>query len=126
MIIANVFILTSKIYTTIPSFYFAPRLKIIQLGKAIHPHKMARDNKKFNKTKEIIKFILDYKCFFCSKQSLNNHLHHLDNDNTNNDPFNFVCLCEEHHRLVHRLRMKIQPILCSSQIALLKAVQKLT
>jgi predicted restriction endonuclease len=68
---------------------------------------MARNNKKFNKIKEIIKFIFDYRCAICNHTSLNNDLHHLDRNPNNNDVFNFVVLCKEHHRLIHRIHINI-------------------
>lgn len=70
-----------------------------------------RDNREFNKIKEVIKFIFGYRCQLCHNMSMLNHLHHLDSNHQNNDPFNFVCLCEYHHKMVHKLHIQLTPIL---------------
>ena len=54
------------------------------------------------KLKEEIKKRDRYKCFLCGAKR-NLHVHHIDEDPTNNDPSNLVTLCEACHRLVHRL-----------------------
>jgi hypothetical protein len=92
------------------------------LGLVIHL--MARrDNREFNKVKEVIKFILGYRCQLCHKVSMLNHLHHLDRNNQNNNPFNFVCLCESHHKMVHKLHVQITPILEPHQHAMLQELK---
>lgn len=82
-----------------------------------------RDYKEFNKIKEVIKFVFGYSCQLCHKVSMLNHLHHLDGNNHNNDPLNFVCLCESHHRMVHKLHVQMTPILEPHQRAMLQELK---
>lgn len=61
----------------------------------------------FNHKKHIILFIFDYKCAICCAAHKSNHVHHIDGNHLNNDAFNLVILCKEHHKLTHRLNLAI-------------------
>jgi 5-methylcytosine-specific restriction endonuclease McrA len=64
---------------------------------------MRRNNTEFQKIKNVILFIHGYECFVCNAVSINNHVHHIDQNNGNNDPFNLLPLCPDCHRMVHKL-----------------------
>lgn len=84
-----------------------------------------KNNYNFQKIKNIILFIFDFKCYLCGHFSLANHVHHLDRNHANNDAFNFICLCQNCHKLIHRSVMINQVILSDSQIMQLNVLNKL-
>lgn len=47
------------------------------------------------------------RCFICKNQSTSNHVHHCDNNPSNNLPFNLVCVCPQCHLLLSRNRARI-------------------
>jgi len=55
----------------------------------------------FNKIKPVVLFIFSYKCVLCKSFSYSNHIHHIDKNHYNNNPFNLTCLCESCHILIH-------------------------
>ena len=55
----------------------------------------------FKKIRNVILFIFDYRCYICHTVDFSNHVHHLDSDITNSDPFNLVPLCSDCHKNVH-------------------------
>ena len=57
--------------------------------------------RKYRFLKENILYIFQAKCVICRKQSLSNHVHHIDKNSKNNDPFNLTVMCKEHHKLAH-------------------------
>ena len=69
----------------------------------------------FNHKKHVILFIFDYKCAICCTVHKSNHVHHIDGNHLNNDAFNLVILCKEHHKLTHRLNIAINPTLNDRQ-----------
>ena len=62
---------------------------------------------KFQKIKNIILFIYDYKCIVCGFVSVSNHVHHLDENTDNNDAFNLVPVCVDCHKMIHSAKFKI-------------------
>ena len=64
---------------------------------------MRRNNQQFQKIKNVILYIHAYECFVCGFVSINNHVHHIDRNNGNNDPFNLLPLCPACHKMVHKL-----------------------
>jgi len=64
---------------------------------------MARKhNYKFAKIKNVILFIWEYKCYVCKHQDTSNHVHHFNENAEDNSPFNFLVLCQVHHKLIHK------------------------
>lgn len=63
----------------------------------------------FRFIKPHITFLFGAKCALCSKVSLSNHVHHIDNNSLNNDAFNFCLLCDLHHKQVHKNKFVIVP-----------------
>lgn len=63
-------------------------------------------NEVYKFCRPIILFIDSCNCMVCEHQSKSNHVHHIDNDSSNNDPFNMIVLCGYHHKLVHKLRLE--------------------
>lgn len=57
---------------------------------------------RFEKTKNIIAFIFEYRCALCGNVNIRNHVHHLDFNRDNNNAFNFAVLCDYHHKVVHK------------------------
>lgn len=51
--------------------------------------------------------IFSFQCFLCGFASAKNHVHHLDCNSSNHTPSNLAVLCEEHHRLVHKLNLSL-------------------
>lgn len=45
--------------------------------------------------------LFEYKCGYCNKVHRRLHVHHIDGDNKNNIPSNWIVLCEPCHRRVH-------------------------
>lgn len=64
---------------------------------------MRRNNTEFQKIKNVVLFIHGYECFVCNHISINNHVHHIDQNNGNNDPFNLLPLCPDCHRMIHKI-----------------------
>lgn len=56
----------------------------------------------FNKIKNIVVFLYDYKCQVCNLKFKNLHVHHLDNNHSNNDVDNLIPLCKSCHRIAHK------------------------
>lgn len=56
----------------------------------------------FNKIKNIIIYIYDYRCCVCGLEKPNLHVHHLDHNHQNNDPLNLLPLCSNCHKLAHK------------------------
>lgn len=42
----------------------------------------------------------DFKCALCSKRSISNHIHHINNSPGCNTSANLVTLCPYHHKLI--------------------------
>lgn len=83
------------------------------------------NNYNFQKIKNIILFIFDFKCYLCGYFSLANHVHHLDNNHANNDVLNLICLCHDCHKLAHKSISINAVILSDSQKKMLAALKKL-
>lgn len=66
--------------------------------KTIAPH----PNFIFNKIKNIIIYVYDYRCQICGLQKKNLHVHHCDYNHHNNDPHNLMPLCSSCHKLAHK------------------------
>ena len=84
-----------------------------------------KNNYNFQKIKNIILFIFEFKCYLCGYFSLGNHVHHLDQDHANNDAFNLVCLCHDCHKLAHKSISINAVILSAPQIIMLDVLNKL-
>ena len=67
---------------------------------------MRRNNQEFQKKKNVILFIFGYSCQLCGLVDKNNHVHHLDENNGNNDVYNLIPLCLECHKLTHKVHIK--------------------
>lgn len=68
---------------------------------------MRKNNTEFQKKKNVILFIHGYACCLCGFISTSNHVHHIDRDNGNNDPFNLAVLCPYCHNAVHEARITL-------------------
>ena len=84
-----------------------------------------KNNYNFQKIKNIILFIFDFKCYLCGHFSLANHVHHLDHNHANNDAFNLICLCHACHKLAHKSIVIDAVILSDSQKKMLDVLNKL-
>lgn len=62
----------------------------------------AHNNKVFRHRKEVIKFIYDYKCQVCNKESQFLEVHHDDRNAHNNSWQNLIPLHSKCHKLVHK------------------------
>ena len=51
----------------------------------------------------IILYIDDSRCYFCNKQTIKNHVHHVDFNSKNNNAHNLITLCENHHKMTHSM-----------------------
>ena len=49
----------------------------------------------------------DFKCVVCGRESISNHVHHLNNSPGCNQSSNLVTLCAAHHQLVGRFKLKL-------------------
>ena len=38
-----------------------------------------------------------FRCYLCAFQSLSNHIHHIDDNKRNNEPYNLITLCPSCH-----------------------------
>ena len=66
---------------------------------------MNKEQLSFASLRSVILFIYDFKCSWCKFQSISNHVHHIDNNHSNNDAFNLVPLCKLCHISAHRLNI---------------------
>jgi len=64
---------------------------------------MRKNNTEFQKIKNVILYIHSYECFMCNFVSTKNHVHHIDRNHSNNDPFNLIPLCPDCHKKIHSL-----------------------
>jgi predicted HNH restriction endonuclease len=64
---------------------------------------MRINNKEFQKKKNVILFIYGYACQLCGLIDVNNHVHHIDKDNSNNKAMNLLPLCCNCHKLIHKI-----------------------
>lgn len=62
----------------------------------------------FNKKRNVILFIFDYRCVLCGVVNVNNHVHHNDHNHNNNDGFNLFPLCHDCHKLAHKTGIVLQ------------------
>jgi cytochrome c553 len=77
-------------------FINSPRKENASAERSIFP--MATTAKKYHrKWRDIIRSLVlcrdGYKCYFCSFQSLSNHIHHINGNSQDNAPANLVTLC---------------------------------
>lgn len=63
---------------------------------------MRKNNKEFQKKKNIVLFIYGYACQVCGIVDVNNHVHHINKIHSDNDPFNLIPLCPDCHRKAHK------------------------
>jgi hypothetical protein len=77
---------------------------------------------KFRFLKPLIHMVFESRCIICQHQNVNNHVHHIDNVSTNNDPTNFVILCKAHHNLAHRQNFQITKRLSNQQALFLNEI----
>lgn len=84
-----------------------------------------KNNYNFQKIKNIILYVFEFKCCLCDHFSLGNHVHHLDKNHANNDAFNLVCLCHDCHKLTHKSIFIDAVILSASQKIMLDVLNKL-
>lgn len=56
----------------------------------------------FYAKRQAVLFIWDYSCVLCGLVNVSNHVHHIDFNKNNNDAFNFVPLCLDCHKMVHK------------------------
>jgi 5-methylcytosine-specific restriction endonuclease McrA len=61
------------------------------------------NEREFQKKKNIILFIHGYACVMCGVISVGNHVHHIDKNHKNNDPFNLCPLCSNCHKQAHKI-----------------------
>ena len=80
-------------------------------------------NKQFQKRKNVILFIYDNKCIICNDITESKHIHHIDHNHFNNDPFNMVPLCKNCHINTHKLSIKIQMRYTDFQLEMLTKLE---
>lgn len=71
---------------------------------------------KFDKIKNVILFIWEYRCYVCKKQKADNHVHHLNERHYDNGAHNLLPLCKQCHKMVHK-NLKIENIVYPGQVA---------
>ena len=57
---------------------------------------------KFDKVKNVILFIWDYRCYICKLQKPDNHVHHINSQHWDNGSQNLIPLCKQCHKVVHK------------------------
>jgi hypothetical protein len=72
-------------------------------------HGINNGNFRGNNYKTICFSFHEYKCAVCDERNIV-EVHHLDNDNKNNDVFNLIPMCPTHHQYWHsRFRYMVEP-----------------
>ena len=71
---------------------------------------------KFDKIKNVILFIWEYRCYVCKKQKADNHVHHLNEKHFDNGAHNLIPLCKQCHKMVHK-NLKIESIVYPDEVA---------
>ena len=71
---------------------------------------------KFDKIKNVILFIWEYRCYVCKKQKADNHVHHLNEKHYDNGAHNLLPLCKQCHKMVHK-NLKIENIVYPAGVA---------
>ena len=71
---------------------------------------------KFDKIKNVILFIWEYRCYVCKKQKADNHVHHLNEMHYDNGAHNLIPLCKQCHKMVHK-NLKIENIVYPDEVA---------
>lgn len=52
----------------------------------------------------------NFSCILCGSRSVSNHVHHINNNTQDNRGTNLVTLCQYHHALVTRNKLKLQSL----------------
>ena len=71
---------------------------------------------KFDKVKNVILFIWDYRCYICKLQKPDNHVHHRNSQHWDKGSHNLIPLCKQCHKLVHKT-LKLENIVFPENVA---------
>lgn len=86
----------------------------------------AHRSQKFIFIKPLIHMVYQSRCIICGNISVNNHVHHVDWDNKNNNAFNLIVVCKEHHIQLHQNKFKLSKELTTEQYFFLSEIENYT